>query len=199
MVVYNRDIPDAPNNPSVDQPKMKENTNSVYDIIDIDHITFEANNGGTHKQTSFEGFSSGNVIGQPASSVAYPAAGVSDNTIAQYYFKNSLKTFVLSSIRAYALVNVVATVATTVQSNNVTSVTRSGVGVCTVVLDANAVKAGSTNYSVFVSILSGSGSFATTYFVTKSTATTFTITTQLVSGSIAPADISQFAFFVMQL
>ena len=46
---YNRDIPDGPNNPSVDQPDMKENTNSIDELINQDHISFEQNNGGFHK------------------------------------------------------------------------------------------------------------------------------------------------------
>jgi hypothetical protein len=46
--VYNRDIPDAPNNPSDDQPDMKDNTNSTDDLIDEDHYSFNDNNGGLH-------------------------------------------------------------------------------------------------------------------------------------------------------
>ncbi len=49
---YNRDIPDAPNNPSVDQPPMKVNTNSTDDLINIDHFSFNDNNGGLHKQVT---------------------------------------------------------------------------------------------------------------------------------------------------
>ena len=49
MVAYNRDIPDAPNNPSVDQPKMKTNTNSIDTILAVDHISFNATDGGYHK------------------------------------------------------------------------------------------------------------------------------------------------------
>lgn len=40
-ISYNRDIPDGPNNPSNDQPKMKTNTNSIDDWTAIDHIKFE--------------------------------------------------------------------------------------------------------------------------------------------------------------
>lgn len=47
---YNRDIPDAPNNPSNDQPPMKVNTNSTDDLINEDHYSFNDNNGGLHKQ-----------------------------------------------------------------------------------------------------------------------------------------------------
>ncbi len=52
FINYNLDIPDGPNNPSVDQPKMKVNTNSIDQILDIDHFSFEENNGGLHRQVT---------------------------------------------------------------------------------------------------------------------------------------------------
>ena len=47
---YNRNIPNAPNNPSSDQPLMQINTNSIEDLLDVDHFSFGETNGGTHKQ-----------------------------------------------------------------------------------------------------------------------------------------------------
>jgi len=50
LFTFNRDIPDAPNNPSVDQPKMKVNTNSTDSLIAVDHYSFNVNTiGGYHK------------------------------------------------------------------------------------------------------------------------------------------------------
>lgn len=48
---YVRDIPDAPHNPSVDQPDMKINTNSIDDLIEEDHYSFNDPNNfsGYHK------------------------------------------------------------------------------------------------------------------------------------------------------
>ncbi len=37
---YTLDIPNAPNNPSQDQPLMKANTNAIYTLIAKDHVTF---------------------------------------------------------------------------------------------------------------------------------------------------------------
>ena len=48
--IYEDNIPFASNNPSVDQPKMQTNTNSIDSIIAVDHHTFNDNDGGTHKQ-----------------------------------------------------------------------------------------------------------------------------------------------------
>lgn len=47
---YNINIPLATNNPSADQPLMQINTNSINSLISIDHIGFNAPNGGNHKQ-----------------------------------------------------------------------------------------------------------------------------------------------------
>src|ERR1700742_3995672 len=49
---YNRDIPDSPNTPSQDQPLMKTNTNSIADLIAVDHVGFSANNGGIHNKVT---------------------------------------------------------------------------------------------------------------------------------------------------
>lgn len=45
---YNRDIPNAPNNPSIDQPRMKVNNNNIQDLLGVDHVSFNAANGGYH-------------------------------------------------------------------------------------------------------------------------------------------------------
>ena len=50
---YNLNIPDAPNNPSNDQPKMKVNTNSINSLIGVDHFAFKTNNDGYHQQSSY--------------------------------------------------------------------------------------------------------------------------------------------------
>lgn len=46
---YSRDLPESNNNPSVDQPDMKINTNSIDDLINVDHNSFGVANGGYHK------------------------------------------------------------------------------------------------------------------------------------------------------
>lgn len=46
-------IPASGNNPSVDQPNMQTNNASTSALIGTDHITFNAANGGQHKQITF--------------------------------------------------------------------------------------------------------------------------------------------------
>ena len=49
---YNRDIPESGNDPSVDQPDLKINTNSIDDLINVDHVSFGLPNGGLHRQVT---------------------------------------------------------------------------------------------------------------------------------------------------
>lgn len=46
-------IPAANNNPSQDQPKMLQNNDSTNQILAVDHVSFNTDNGGTHKQVTF--------------------------------------------------------------------------------------------------------------------------------------------------
>lgn len=50
--VYETNIPAASHNPSADQPIMQTNANSINSIIGIDHFSFNATDGGYHKQVS---------------------------------------------------------------------------------------------------------------------------------------------------
>ena len=61
---YITGVPAADNDPSVDQPNMVTNTNSIPGLIAIDHVSFNASNGGTHLQITF---SSNNVPTVPTS------------------------------------------------------------------------------------------------------------------------------------
>jgi len=49
---YITNIPASSNNPSADQPNMQINTNSIDDIIEVDHFSFNDNRGGYHKQVN---------------------------------------------------------------------------------------------------------------------------------------------------
>lgn len=52
--VFTKTIPAAANSPSNDQPKMLVNNASTNDLIGVDHITFNLNNGGVHNQTTYQ-------------------------------------------------------------------------------------------------------------------------------------------------
>lgn len=61
-VIYNDNIPDRPNNPSQDQPKMQTNTNSLRTLIQVDHVGFGDNHGGYHKVIHQETQTSVNTV-----------------------------------------------------------------------------------------------------------------------------------------
>lgn len=50
FLTYNTNIPNAPNNPSSDQPLMQTNTNSIGTWVAQDHYGFADSSGGLHKQ-----------------------------------------------------------------------------------------------------------------------------------------------------
>lgn len=45
---YTQDIPNAPNNPSQDQPLMKANTNAIFAYVEVDHVPFNQATSGYH-------------------------------------------------------------------------------------------------------------------------------------------------------
>ncbi len=47
-IPYNLNIPNGPDNPSADQPLMQTNTNSINQLIGVDHQSFSGTNAGWH-------------------------------------------------------------------------------------------------------------------------------------------------------
>jgi len=163
---YTEDIPDPPHNPSSDVPNMKTNTNSISGILEVDHVGFNAANGGQHLQVTFEG---NNIpASQPAAlqSVLYTNVGVADASHPQLFWGNfnswqnpgpTLTTpFHLSGVRAWAYVPAGSTgPSAPTQSSNISTISRSGAGLYTITLKSGSVS--STNYGVLLSSgLSGS-------------------------------------------
>ncbi len=85
---YNFGIPDGPNDPADDQPRMKTNFQSISDLIDVDHVGFNVATAGQHDQISF------------ALNQAAPAAGAANSvlytnlvsSISELFFRNSRKS-----------------------------------------------------------------------------------------------------------
>ena len=98
--VYTVGIPDAPNDPSADQPNMKVNNDSNDGIWKIDHYGFRNNNGGYHKQTTYP--LTKTVSGNPNQlSTVYADQGVDSTAVSQLFYKNFQGTFPLSMVRAF--------------------------------------------------------------------------------------------------
>lgn len=190
-ITYNLDIPDAPNNPSNDQPKMKTNTNAINAWTAVDHVEFGSSPAGTHLQTTFSSKNTPAAQTDPQS-VLYTADGIA-STVAQMYFRNQNTTFQVSPIKAWAICDATGAFLGS-QSLNVVSVTHSSAGVYTVVLSANAVSG--TDFAIFVTT-SGAGSSTIRlpgYNITG--VGTFTLT--FLSLSVA-TDPVKFSFMVLQI
>lgn len=104
---YNNTVPGANNDPSVDQPDMLENFQSIggpapttSGIIGVDHVGFNATDGGTHKQVTYSSNNNPGVQTNPAST-AFTRQGTT-TVSAENLFRNSLGTFPLSAIKGFA-------------------------------------------------------------------------------------------------
>lgn len=171
MIAYNRDIPDGPHSPSADQPNMKTNTNSIDDIINVDHYSFGVGNDGQHKQSTYPNFASPGAIVDPASLI-YTLTGVAGPGHAQAYFKNSQGAFPISAIKAIANFSCLTSTSSGAiapasgASVNVTGITQTGgvTGTWVLALNANTINSNAAAVFIFTSapttILSYSPNFA---------------------------------------
>jgi hypothetical protein len=84
---YTRDLPVSGNDPSVDQPSMTINTNSVDSLIDEDHYSFGENNGGFHRQVRMPNLATIPLGTIAASSTLYSKVATGQGS--QVFFTNA--------------------------------------------------------------------------------------------------------------
>lgn len=156
---YNNGVPATNNNPSDDQPQMLINVQSTENILAVDHISFSAENGGTHKQVTFSSKNTPvdpNLFTDPFS-VLYTASGTA-STVADLNFVNQNATFKINSIRAWGVFTTTATnglLAIDMGMNVVSNITVSSNGqVNTISLPSNAVNG--TTVAVLALLSNGS-------------------------------------------
>jgi len=158
LISYTRDIPDAPSDPSVDQPIMKINTNSTDDIINVDHYSFNQNEGGDHKQVTFANKNVPAAQTDPVS-VLYTDSGTA-SSVADLFYRNQNAIYRPDIIKAAGVFTTQGTngvLALPTQQNNVVSITSSLSGTLyTIALTANAL-----NGTDVIVLLSQSGSLLT--------------------------------------
>lgn len=141
LITYNEGVPATNNDPSVDQPNMLSNTINLKTIWDQDHITFDAENSGTHeKMTFFQNTAPFTPASADQSQIypALPGAGEeATSTILKYV--NFSGTFTLNCVKAFgAFVTVgVDGPATLINGMNVVSINRVA-GVYTIAITPNA-------------------------------------------------------------
>lgn len=165
---FNNAVPAAGNNPSIDQPDMLTNNVSEDGILAIDHVSFNTNDGGTHKQVNFI-----NKFVQPAqtdpSSVLYTVSGTA-STKADMRFKNENGIFPVNALRAYGSYVVLAGSAAFVDSFNVTRTSTATVTTIT-------MPAGITTGTSFTILAFITDNNSITYAITG--ADTFTLTNNI--------------------
>lgn len=101
-------IPNAPNDPSDDQPKMKQNYANISGFLTVDHVDPGAPGNGFHKQVTYFTENTPAVPLDPTSvsftanaTLLLPIATSSATTIAQEFFRNANGIFPISCIRAF--------------------------------------------------------------------------------------------------
>lgn len=192
-IPYNLNIPDAPNNPSDDQPKMQENTNSIDSLVAIDHYTFADATAGQHKQITLAGKNAAGAQTDPVS-VIYSGSGTA-STVAQLNYRNQNGIFPLSCVRAWAY-STGGAVPVFTQNVNVSTIARTAAGKYTVTLTANAVS--SNSFAVIPSAY-GTGTALGNNVIYNITGTgTFELVFPVLNGA-SLADPTNFSFMVLQI
>lgn len=176
---YNNGVPAANNNPSVDQPDMLTNAQSINSIIAVDHISFNVTNGGTHKQITFNDVAAPGAQTNPQS-ILYTVAGAA-STISDMRFKNQNGVFPVNLLRAYGVFDGAGNIIGS-QSINLASVVRNSAGAYTITLLANVTTG--TSYGILITpstnIAAPAGRLFYGYTITG--VTTFTIAFTDVNG-----------------
>jgi hypothetical protein len=101
MVAYNSQVPTASHWPGNDQQPMQTNFASIQSLIDIDHVDFEQDQYGQHKQINYSAL-------QPSPSIAAGAVGLSfvkNDTAsnANNFFQNATATYLMSCVKAFGV------------------------------------------------------------------------------------------------
>ena len=145
---FDADIPDANNDPSADQPGMKINNNSTEQILSVDHVSFNSDNGGTHLQVNF---CTNNIPPTPGSpgtppllqSIAFTQPGVAEPGQSEFIFQNSNAVNMLSAVKAFGNFTLIGAVGPVTANNsfNVASIakTQANPAIYTVTLTAGSV------------------------------------------------------------
>lgn len=134
---YTLDIPLRTNSPSVDQPNMKVNTNSINSILDVDLYNFGSNFAGQHKQMTLP---DQNVPGPQTDpqAVYYTNTGTA-SPVSDAFFVNQNATFLLSCVRAFGVFVGGSGVLTLLNGYNVVSISGSTAQIYTITLTTNCV------------------------------------------------------------
>lgn len=190
---YVTDIPLATNNPSTDQPNMKQDTNAINAWTQVNHVGFNVGTAGQHTRIDFNANIASPAI--PAGAVATETvnAGVASSA-SQLFYKNANTSLHLSPIAAWGVITAAGTV-NTGQSFNVAGSGNFGAGAYFINLTAGATS--SAIYAVIVST-QRTGIFinAVNYSIVSQTQFNVLITK---SDNTAIGQNADFSFMVLQI
>lgn len=198
---YYSNIPNAPDNPSFDQPLMQINSQSINSLMAVDHVTFNTTgptapsagqSGGQHLQVTFN---SKNVPGGAPTdpvSIMYTNSGTA-SSVSEVFYRNQNAIYQAMPIKAWGYANSAGIISS--QSSNVTSAVRNSLGNYTVTLSANAVS--SSNFAVIVNCTLSTDNF----FIFAAYSITGTGTFNLLFGrnDIGFKDPTSYSFIVIQI
>ncbi len=190
---YNLNIPDSANNPSVDQPKMQTNTNSISTIWGQDHYTFAETNFGQHRYVRLPTrVNPGVPVGVSADIYTEaPTTGAAS----QLNYQNSAGIFPLNALRAWGFVD--GTAGGVAMGVNINTSVKASSGVYNITLTANAVS--SNVFAVIVASQLTSGPLVGTQSGYEITGTgQFTLRFTTLNGN-ALVDPVNFTFIVLQI
>lgn len=115
-ISYNLGIPNAPNNPSTDQPNMKTNNDNIALYVAVDHVAFGSPGSGQHSQVTFfqdnvpslptpndpsgnkKGILFTNTVGAGTVNQLFYYAGTAAQSSTQYVASANGSTFLLGGI-----------------------------------------------------------------------------------------------------
>ena len=201
---FDTTIPNAPNNPSVDQPGMLQNNVSTNGILSVDHITFNALGGGQHKQVTFNGRNVPVAQTDPqavlyTNTVTATATNTaSASTVSELFFRNqnagvANNAFPISMIKAFGIFD---SAGTPLNTWNMTFNAHSSAGNYSITLPPNIVT-GSNYLVIFSNTGNGSNSVIKgSYIINSATSFSFQFVNQ--TGT-AFADPNSFSVLIMQL
>lgn len=158
---YDATEPAANSNPTNSQPTMLVNAASIASIIAQDHVGFSTDDGGYHKQISFNG---NNIPGGAPSTVesfVYTDAGTA-NAAANLFIKNEVGTFPLSLLKASGVFTTTGAGVVLDMSYNCDSIAYAAVGQYTITLTTN-----STTDNTAIILVSSSGTVNPSYSFTQ--------------------------------
>lgn len=203
---YYANIPNAPDNPSFDQPLMQVNSQSINSLIAVDHVGFKSTgsggpgtSGGQHLQVTFNGKNvPGGAPTDPLSIVftnnvamgAFNTASAS--TIAETFFQNANAIYPVSMIKAFGCFDNAGNPLNTWNM----SCSRTSAGIFVISMPTNCCTGTSYNIQISSALGAGSTQLNLSYVITS--ATQFTVTF-FRAGSIVNVDPAQFSVTVMQL